>query len=159
MLSCRFAESKVRWTSRVLWMAVVSQSSVKSSRRNSASSSVGANPFLLYCIELYFYLGIPNSDSSFACEYSFLLVFCLREAKDSLRLGEILSQPPSKQVYYFIPFVMVSTLAFSPVWFEKAMENTSLQYRDISQLWFNKAALVYRETSTVVLKAISTEYR
>ena len=46
MLSCRFAESKVRWTSRVLWMAVVSQSSVKSSRRNSASSSVGANSFL-----------------------------------------------------------------------------------------------------------------
>ena len=29
VLSCRFAESKVRWTSRVLWMAVVSQSSVK----------------------------------------------------------------------------------------------------------------------------------
>ena len=25
--SCRFAEWKVRWTSRVLWMAVVSQSS------------------------------------------------------------------------------------------------------------------------------------
>ena len=40
------AESKVRWTSRVLWVAVVSQSSVKSSRRNSASSGVGANPFL-----------------------------------------------------------------------------------------------------------------
>ena len=45
VLSCRFAESKVRWTSRVLWMAVVSQSSVKSSRRNSASSSVGSKPF------------------------------------------------------------------------------------------------------------------
>ena len=29
VLSCRFAESKVRWTSPVLWMAVVSQSSVK----------------------------------------------------------------------------------------------------------------------------------
>ena len=29
VLSCRFAESNVRWTSRVLWMAVVSQSSVK----------------------------------------------------------------------------------------------------------------------------------
>ena len=29
VLSCRFAESKVRWTFRVLWMAVVSQSSVK----------------------------------------------------------------------------------------------------------------------------------
>ena len=29
VLSCRFAESKVRWTSCVLWMAVVSQSSVK----------------------------------------------------------------------------------------------------------------------------------
>ena len=43
VLSCRFAESKVRWTSRVLWMSVVSQSSVKSSRRKSASSSVGAN--------------------------------------------------------------------------------------------------------------------
>ena len=46
VLSCRFPEWKVRWTSCVLWMAVVSQSSVKSSRRNSASSSVGANPFL-----------------------------------------------------------------------------------------------------------------
>ena len=42
VLSCRFAESKVRWTSRVLWIAVVSQSSVKSSRRNSASSGVGS---------------------------------------------------------------------------------------------------------------------
>ena len=31
VISCRFAESKVRWTSRVLWMAVVSQLSVKSS--------------------------------------------------------------------------------------------------------------------------------
>ena len=40
LLSCRFAESKVRWTSRVLWMAVVSQSSVKSSRRNSASKPI-----------------------------------------------------------------------------------------------------------------------
>ena len=30
VLSCWFAEWKVRWTSRVLWMAVVSQSSVKS---------------------------------------------------------------------------------------------------------------------------------
>ena len=39
VLSWRFAESKVRWTARVLWMAVVSQSSVKSSRRNSVSSS------------------------------------------------------------------------------------------------------------------------
>ena len=29
VLSCRFAESKVLWASRVLWMAVVSQSSVK----------------------------------------------------------------------------------------------------------------------------------
>ena len=29
VLSCRFAESKDRWTSRVLWMAVVSQLSVK----------------------------------------------------------------------------------------------------------------------------------
>ena len=46
MLSCRFADSKVRWTSPVLWMAVVSESSVKSSRRNSASSSVGANQFI-----------------------------------------------------------------------------------------------------------------
>ena len=27
VLSCRFAEWKVRWTSRVLWMAVISQSS------------------------------------------------------------------------------------------------------------------------------------
>ena len=45
VLSCRFAEWKVRWTSRVLWMAVVSQSSVKSSQRNSAlSSSVGSKP-------------------------------------------------------------------------------------------------------------------
>ena len=33
VLSCRFAESKVLWTSRVLWMAVASQSSVKKSRR------------------------------------------------------------------------------------------------------------------------------
>ena len=46
VLSCRFAESKVRWTSRVLWMAVVSQSSVKLSRRNSASSGVGSKHFL-----------------------------------------------------------------------------------------------------------------
>ena len=46
VLSCRFAESKVQWISRVLWMAVASQSSVKSSRRNSASTSVGANSFL-----------------------------------------------------------------------------------------------------------------
>ena len=46
VLSCRFAESKVRWTSRVLWMAVVSQSSVKLSRWNSASSGVGSKPFL-----------------------------------------------------------------------------------------------------------------
>ena len=45
VLSCRFAESKVRWTSRMLWMAVVSQSSVKLSRRNSVSSSVGSKPF------------------------------------------------------------------------------------------------------------------
>ena len=29
----------------MLWMAVVSQSSVKSSRQNSASSSVGSKPF------------------------------------------------------------------------------------------------------------------
>ena len=43
--SCRFAESKVRWTSRMLWMAVVSQSSVKYSRRNSASSGAGSKPF------------------------------------------------------------------------------------------------------------------
>ena len=45
VLSCRFAQSKVQWTSRVLWMAVVSQSSVKSSRRNSASSSGGSKHF------------------------------------------------------------------------------------------------------------------
>ena len=50
VLSCRFGESKVRWTSRILWVAVVSQSSVKSIRRNSASSSVGANPFLFIMI-------------------------------------------------------------------------------------------------------------
>ena len=43
VLSCRFAKSKVRWTSSVLWMAVVSQSSVKSSGRNSGSSHVGCN--------------------------------------------------------------------------------------------------------------------
>ena len=36
MRSCRFAESNVRWASRLLWMAVVSQASVKSSRRNRA---------------------------------------------------------------------------------------------------------------------------
>ena len=46
VLSCRFAESKVRWSSCVLWMAVVSQSCVKSSRRNSASSGVGSEPVL-----------------------------------------------------------------------------------------------------------------
>ena len=33
VLSRRFAEWKVRWTSRVLWMAVVSQSSENSSRQ------------------------------------------------------------------------------------------------------------------------------
>ena len=42
MLPCRFVESKVRWTSRVLWMAVVRQSSVKSSRRKSTSPGVGS---------------------------------------------------------------------------------------------------------------------
>ena len=52
VLSCRFAESKVRWTSRVLWMAVVSQSSVKKSRRNSASSGVGSKPFLQIIAEV-----------------------------------------------------------------------------------------------------------
>ena len=46
LLSCRFAESKARWASRVLWMAVVSQSSVKESQRNSVSSSVVSKPFL-----------------------------------------------------------------------------------------------------------------
>eukprot|EP00117_Sycon_ciliatum_P041571 scpid102420/ scgid30380/ len=30
VLSCRFAESKVRWTSPVLWMAVKNQSNIKS---------------------------------------------------------------------------------------------------------------------------------
>ena len=52
VLSCRCAQSKVRWISRVLWMAVVGQSSVKSSHRNSASSSVGANPFLIQIVIL-----------------------------------------------------------------------------------------------------------
>ena len=33
VLSCNFAGSKVRWTSRVLWIAVVSQSSENSSRQ------------------------------------------------------------------------------------------------------------------------------
>ena len=33
VLSCRFAEWTVRWISRVLWMAVVSQSSENSSRQ------------------------------------------------------------------------------------------------------------------------------
>ena len=33
--SCRFAEWTVRWTSRVLWMAVVSQSSENSSRQEN----------------------------------------------------------------------------------------------------------------------------
>ena len=33
VLSCRFAEWTGRWTSRVLWMAVVSQSSENSSRQ------------------------------------------------------------------------------------------------------------------------------
>ena len=35
MLSCRFAEWTVRWTSRVLWVAVVSQSSENSSRQEN----------------------------------------------------------------------------------------------------------------------------
>ena len=35
VLSCRFAEWRVRWTSRVLWMAVVSQSSENSSRQEN----------------------------------------------------------------------------------------------------------------------------
>ena len=35
VLSCRFAEWTVRWTSRVLWMAVVSQSSENSSRQEN----------------------------------------------------------------------------------------------------------------------------
>ena len=44
VLSCRFAEPKVRWTSRVLWMAVVSQSSKVG---GIARAPVwGANPFL-----------------------------------------------------------------------------------------------------------------
>ena len=43
VLSCRFAESKVRWTSRVLWMAVVSQSSKVG---GIARARVGSKPFL-----------------------------------------------------------------------------------------------------------------
>ena len=35
VLSCRFAEWTVRWTSRVLWMAVVSESSENSSRQEN----------------------------------------------------------------------------------------------------------------------------
>ena len=35
VLSCRFAEWTVRWTSRVLWMAVGSQSSENSSRQEN----------------------------------------------------------------------------------------------------------------------------
>ena len=50
VLSCRLAESKVRWTSHVLWMAVVSESSVKSSRRSSASSSTVWEQTLLIII-------------------------------------------------------------------------------------------------------------
>ena len=37
---------KVRWTSHVLWMSVVSRSSVKSKRWKRVSSSVGSKPFL-----------------------------------------------------------------------------------------------------------------
>ena len=47
VLSCRFAESTVRWTSRVLWMAVVSQSIEVSIRRNSVSSGVEMPPFII----------------------------------------------------------------------------------------------------------------
>ena len=68
VLFCRFAGSKVRWTSRVLWMAVVSQSSVKSSQRNSASSTVGANPFLKnhrrsrnHYFELFLFATFPSN--------------------------------------------------------------------------------------------------
>ena len=51
MLSSRFAESKVRWTSRVLSMALVSHSSVKSSREKCEPSPVwGASPFLVSSI-------------------------------------------------------------------------------------------------------------
>ena len=61
VLSCRFAESKVRWISRVLWMAVVGQSSVKSSHRNSTSSSVGANPFLIQIVMLQYFKLVSSS--------------------------------------------------------------------------------------------------
>ena len=39
VISCRFAEWTVRWTSRVLWMAVVSQSSENSSRQENRELS------------------------------------------------------------------------------------------------------------------------
>ena len=35
MLSCKFAEWMLRWTPRVVWMAVVSQSSENSSRQEN----------------------------------------------------------------------------------------------------------------------------
>ena len=59
--SCRFSERKVGWTFRVLWVAAVSQSSVKSRRRNSVSSSVESKPFPnnLRRSRNHYFVGLP----------------------------------------------------------------------------------------------------
>ena len=66
VLSCRFAESKVRWTSRVLWMAVVSQSSKVG---GIARAPVwGANPLILLLLVL---LLLRSSGSAMICKKGF----------------------------------------------------------------------------------------
>ena len=112
MLSCRFVESKIPWTSRVLWMAVVSQSSVKSSRRNSASSSVGANPFLKKLIaevattsSYYFYYIIIMPDGRG------LKVSCYRSVYHSLSIDSHRFLPYlSSQIFLHISLLLSAIL-------------------------------------------------